>query len=66
MRVLRLQLTVRKIMVPIATISLRDGMPAMHYRLEWGRGNRGRLRDARAECQNDAAQIIWEAFGWRR
>jgi hypothetical protein len=44
----------------------RDGVPVMHYRLQFRRGKAGLSTDARAESPEDAEQVVWEAFGWKR
>lgn len=46
--------------------ALRDGVPVMHYRLQYRRGKAGLSTDARAESPEDAERAVWEAFGWNR
>jgi hypothetical protein len=43
-----------------------DGLPAMHYRMQFRRGEAGLSTDARAERPEDVEQVVWEAFGWNR
>jgi hypothetical protein len=44
----------------------RDGVPVMHYRMQFRRGKAGLSTDVRAERPEDVEQIVWEAFGWNR
>src|SRR5262245_10775989 len=42
---------------------LRDGLPAMHYRLQAERPGASLSRDTRAKTPEEASQAIFEAFG---
>ena len=44
---------------------LRDGLPAMHYRLQISRRVGGPSRDGRSRDIAEVKRLICEAFGWR-
>jgi hypothetical protein len=44
----------------------RDGLPVMHYRLQFRRAGAKLSTDARAQSLEDVERIVWEAFGWGR
>lgn len=45
---------------------LRDGMPAMHYRLQITRRAGAAIRDGRSPDIKEIRRLIFERFGWSR
>lgn len=46
--------------------AFEDGLPVVHYRLQYRRGKAGLSTDAMAESPEEAKRVVWDAFGWNR